>query len=281
MARAQFLPENQLVKIPGSFYANPATSPLPGQAKVFEDLRHPSGRTIEFDDELLEAVLAEALERYSDDNNKLDAWLAPRLHNVIRVPRRIAADRRFWAWVAIEFGRDYIKHRWSDGGGNAIKELRFTGTHLRNGISRLWWAAELARNGRDYGPVALALKAVRIAQFALELKYSWYRPAVIAFATVCVDRKLGDSKMQALSVRVNAYLGTRPVELVGLDENVGEEYDAEWWAGDPPSKKHLLEGKLDGPDDGSASDVAIANLVKWFGELVDEMELTPTLATGT
>lgn len=281
MARAQFLPENQLAKIPGSFYSNPTASPLPGQAKVFEDLRHPSGRTIEFDDELLRAVLAEGLERNPDDNNKLDAWLAPRLHNVIRVPRRIAADRRFWAWIAIEFGRDYIKHRFSDGEGKTIKEFRFTGPHLRNGISRLWWAAEVARNGRDYEPVSLALKAVRIAQFALELKYSWYRPAVIAFATICADRKLSDPKMQALSVRVNAYLGTRPVELVGLDESVAEDYDAEWWAGEPPSKKELLDGKLEGPDDGLASNEAIAKLVQWFEEVVNELEPTPIVAIGS
>ena len=150
MARVQYLPENQITKIPGSFYSNPVSSPLPGQARVFEDLRHPSGRTIEFDDELLQAILAEGLERHPDDINKLDAWLAPRLHNVMRVPRRIGADRRFWAWVAIEFGRNYIKHRFSDSQGKAINEFRFTGTHLRNGISRLWWAAELARNGRSY-----------------------------------------------------------------------------------------------------------------------------------
>jgi hypothetical protein len=194
---------------------------------VIDDLRHPSGRTIDFDEDLLSAVLAEGIDRYEDDINGLDAWLAPRVHNVIRVPRRIASDRRFWAWIAIEFGRDYVKHRFSNGEASGIKAFRFTGSHLRNGVSRLWWSAELARNGRDYGPVAQVLSAVRIAQFALELRYSWYRPAVIAFARISAGRKLSDAKMQALSVRVNAYLGTRPVELIGLDETVMEDYDAE------------------------------------------------------
>jgi hypothetical protein len=277
MVRAQYLPENQLAKIPGAFYGSPVLSPLSsGATRVFEDLRYPGDKTIEFDDELLRAVIAEGLSRYPGDNNTLDQWLAPRIHSVVRVPRRIASDRRFWAWVAIEFGRDYTKHRFSDGG--AIKEFRFTGTHLRNGIARLWWAAELARNGRDYGPVAQVLKAVRIAQFALELKYSWYRPAVIAFATVSADRKLTDQKMQALSVRVNAYLGTRPVELVGLDETGSVAYDAEWWASAPPSKKELFDGKLEGPDDGTASPDAIERLVKWFGVIIDELESTPAPA---
>jgi hypothetical protein len=280
MARAQFLPENLLAKVPSSFYSNPGASPFPGQAKVFDDLRHPSGRTIEFDEELLSAVLAEGIDRYGDDINGLDAWLAPRVHNVIRVPRRIASDRLFWAWIAIEFGREYIKHRFSDGEGSAIKEFRFTGTHLRNGVSRLWWSAELARNGRDYGPVAQVLSGVRIAQFALELRYSWYRPAVIAFARVCVDRELRDAKMQGLSVRVNAYLGTRPVELIGLDETVAEDYDAEWWAGASPSKRQLFDGKFEGPDDGRASEDAIGELVNWFGEVLRELEPVPGATKG-
>lgn len=280
MARAQFLPENLLAKVPSSFYSTPVASPFTGHAKVYDDLRHPSGRTIEFDEELLGAVLEEGIDRYEDDINRLDAWLAPRIHNVIRVPRRIASDRRFWAWIAIEFGRDYIKHRFSNGEGSAIKEFRFTGTHLRNGVSRLWWSAELARNGRDYEPVAQVLSAVRIAQFALELRYSWYRPAVIAFARICADRKLTDAKMQALSVRVNAYLGTRPVELIGLDETAAEDYDAEWWAGTPPSKKQLFDGKFEGPDDGRASEVAIEELMNWFGEVLKEMESVPAAVAG-
>src|SRR5439155_1699066 len=94
-----------------------------------------------------------------------------------------------------------------------------------------------------------------------------------AFATICVDQGLKDEEMKDLSVRVNAYLGTRPVELVGLDESLADDYDAEWWAGEPPSKKELFEGKLDGPDDGQVSEVAVWNLVRWFGELDDELLL--------
>lgn len=275
MARAQYLPENVLGKVPSSFFSNPLVSPVAGQAKVYDELRHPSGRTIEFDEELLVAVLQEGVKRHHDVS-RLDAWLAPRVHNVVRVPRRIAADRRFWAWVAIEFGRQYIRARFSDGTGEPIKPFRFTGTHLRNGIARLWWSAEMARNGRDYSPVSQVLSAVRIAQFALELKYSWYRAAAIAFARVCVDRKLSDAQMQALSVRINAYLGTRPVELVGLDEAGYDEYDADWFDGQPASRNELFEGPIEGPDDGQVSERAISDLASWFGEVLGELEPVET-----
>jgi hypothetical protein len=282
--RAQFLPDSLLAKIPSSFWLDPVASPFSlGSAKVFEDLRHPSERIIDFDEELLRALLREGIERFPrqpDDFNRLDTWLAPRVHNVVRVPRRITADRLFWAWVAIEFGREYVRHRWAPDTGEPINNYRLTGSHLRNGVSRLWWAAELARNGRDYGPVDLVLRGVRVAQFALELRYSWYRPAVIAFAKVCSDRKLGDLQMKAMSVRLNAYLGTRPVEIVGLDEKVNEDYDAEWWSSVAPSKHQLFDGKMEGPDDGYAAEEAITALVKWFGDVLDELLLVPMMAVG-
>jgi hypothetical protein len=86
--------------------------------------------------------------------------------------------------------------------------------------------------------------------------------------------------MQALSVRVNAYLGTRPVELVGLDETVMDDYDGEWWAGQPPSKKQLFDGVIERPDDGGATDDAIDELVNWFSEILRELDPLPTAAVG-
>lgn len=277
MVRVQYLPEGLLSKIPPSFFANPVASPFSKEmAKPYPDLWHPDGKIIDFDEELLRSLLKEGIERHGHNQNELDSWLAPRVHAVIRVPRRIAADRLFWAWVAIEYGRDYIRHRFAAIGGTEVKQLRFTSTHLRNGISRLWWSAELARDGRDYGPVALALRAVRVAQFALELRYSWYRPAAIAFARICKERGLSDEQMQALSVRLNAYLGTRPVELVGLDEGGTEEYDHDWWTASPPSKEALFSKTIDGPDDGHASPDAIKALVAWFDEVLAQLKPIPS-----
>jgi hypothetical protein len=271
MKPAQYLPDRQIASILHAFYGNPAACPFPQSAlKPFPDLRFPDERPVTVDVDLLSDLLKEGVERYDDDNNALDQWLAPRVHNVVRVPRRIASDRRFWAWIAMDSGLGYIRHRWRNERLGAYNPYRFTGPHLRNGISRLWWAAELSRNGRDYGPVTHVLRGVRVAQFALELKYSWYRPAVIAFAEVCRDRLLNDALMQSLSVRVNAYLGTRPVELVGLDEGTTSAYDAAWWAAAPPSDEELYGRVPEGPDDCIASREAIDRLKQWFNEIVDE-----------
>jgi hypothetical protein len=283
MKPAMYLPDPQIAGIPHTFFANPAACPFPQAVlKRFPDLRSPDSKPVTLDVVLLSDLLQEGIERYDDDHNGLDLWLAPRVHNVVRVPRRIASDRRFWAWIAMDMGLGYIRHRWRNEQSGAYKPFRFTGPHLRNGISRLWWAAELSRNGRDYSPVALVLRGVRVAQFALELRYSWYRPAVIAFAEVCNDRSLNDALMKSLSVRVNAYLGTRPVELVGLDEGATSAYDAAWWSAAPPSEEELYGRLPEGPDDCIASREAIAKLKQWFNEIVDEVAAeSPVVAEGS
>jgi hypothetical protein len=86
----------------------------------------------------------------------------------------------------MEFGREI--HQAYDSAtaeGSAINEFRFkgniSGTECRGFGGPPSWRG----TGGTTGPLKVALKAVRISQFALELKYSWYRPAVIAFATIC------------------------------------------------------------------------------------------------
>ncbi len=51
-------------------------------------------------------------------------------------------------------------------------------------VSRLWWGAEMVRNGPSYEDVPRVFSRVRTAEFALELSYSRYRPAAIAFTRV-------------------------------------------------------------------------------------------------
>src|SRR6267378_6879595 len=98
MVRVQYLPDKLLARIPQSFWANPASSPFPmGSARVLPELRFPGDKVIEFDEDLLCDVFKEGIERHGEKHNELDSWLAPRVHSLIRVPRRVSADRLFWA----------------------------------------------------------------------------------------------------------------------------------------------------------------------------------------
>jgi hypothetical protein len=218
--------------------------------------------------DLVERLFAHSLEMYLD-RLQTDAWLAPRLHYALRVPRRVAGDSGFWTWVATRYGRDYLAHRWE---GAKNLEWRYTGTLTRNGISRLWWAAELTRNGPDYSVVPFSVRNATTAQFALELKYSWYRPAVIAFVRVAegVDGQpaLNSVQTKTLSTRINALTVLRPVEAIGFDPRAGEEdYDADWFRHRPAFEEVAATDLPRGPNSGLASPEAIAALTEWFRQL--------------
>ncbi|WP_370181630.1 DUF6339 family protein [Rhodococcus wratislaviensis] len=105
------------------------------------------------------AVLTALMEEFSDrldgwaDPSTSDRWLAPRIHFALRLSRAEASDPDVWAWLAVRF-HSYIEWRWE--GRKGIAENRWRGEIHKQALARLWWGAELFRNGADYEPVVRA-----------------------------------------------------------------------------------------------------------------------------
>jgi hypothetical protein len=79
-----------------------------------------------------------------------DAWLAPRIHATLRLTRAEAGDKGMWHWLALRFP-DYVTYRWEGSAG--VAHDRWFGPVHKQALARLWWGAELFRDGPDYGPV--------------------------------------------------------------------------------------------------------------------------------
>jgi hypothetical protein len=90
---------------------------------------------------------------WADDSAASDRWLAPRLHYALRLSRAEAGDRQLWAWLATRYTA-YIRWRWT--GKESVNEARWSGPVHKQALMRLWWGAELFRNGSDYTPVTRA-----------------------------------------------------------------------------------------------------------------------------
>jgi hypothetical protein len=121
----------------------------------FEDLEEVvrrDGEAISIDvlDGLMEHTrkLAAAGEWSSPETS--DRWLAPRLHNALRLRRSEAGDKGLWHWVALRYPT-YVAYRWD--GLKGITRDRWFGPIQKQAFARLWWGAELFRDGPDYGPV--------------------------------------------------------------------------------------------------------------------------------
>ncbi|MFC9693304.1 DUF6339 family protein [Kribbella sp. NPDC056951] len=92
--------------------------------------------------------------KWDKDRAVSDRWLAPRLHHALRLTRSQASDRGLWHWLALVVCSDYSEWRWTGKGGVAAD--RWYGPIHKQSLARLWWGAEIFRDGADYSPVERA-----------------------------------------------------------------------------------------------------------------------------
>lgn len=141
------------------------------------------GRDLQID--LLGELLSTARNKF-DEPTSSDRWLAPRLHAVLRLTRYEAADSGLWAWLAVDLFSDYVRWRFPGRRGNDRDEAvgpptkRFLGSDRDNGLARLWWSAELFRDGPDYSPVERAFAMQDIPNTWLSLNAVHHRAAAQA-----------------------------------------------------------------------------------------------------
>ncbi|WP_433802562.1 DUF6339 family protein [Actinomycetospora sp. CA-084318] len=107
-----------------------------------------------FDELMVEFVRRRVDGAWDDDRSASDRWLAPRLHYALRLTRREAADRLSWAWIANR-QLEVVQWRWADANGEVATD-RLVGPIHKQAFARLWWGAELFRNGADYSTVERA-----------------------------------------------------------------------------------------------------------------------------
>jgi hypothetical protein len=233
------------------------------------------GLGVECDLELVKQLADKAAAFLPSD--RMDAWMAPRLHAALRLPRRLANDDGMWAWLAFQCPR-FVEARFRKG-KEKLHPWRYRGMWSRNALARLWWGAEMTRNGNDYAATSLCFKRTRTAQFALELMYSWDRAAAIAFVHVAEGAdggaRLSDAQTKRLSTTLKVLLTLRSLDAFGdgSDED-SEEFDASW-ASHRPSFGALVSADvatLPGPKLGTVSEARIADLVTWFRSVVDDAD---------
>lgn len=109
---------------------------------------------IDWFDELLEDTQQRVRAGLWVDRAESDRWLAPRLHHALRLNRSEAADRGIWEWLAVR-AHNYVTWRWIGQDGDVVN-ARWRGPIHKQALARLWWGAEIFRDGIDYRPVERA-----------------------------------------------------------------------------------------------------------------------------
>ncbi|MFE1358397.1 DUF6339 family protein [Streptomyces harbinensis] len=214
--------------------------------------------------------------RLHDEVNRTraDAWLAPRLHATLRLTRAEAADSGLWNFIALIVAPDYVvwRHLPKKGAEKrvSVNPVRFCGLHYRQAIARLWWAAELFRDGEDYSPAVTFCRNQDALNTILSLDVIDHRPTARAVTrlmeqgTVTVGREVN-----ALSTAINSAGSTLLYDVLAPDEPADADALRAWIEeGDmaPPVSDERLPH---GPDDGAVPQDATDFLVKQFEELFE------------
>lgn len=130
----------------------------------------------------LDRIVDDARHRFAPFDTALDPWAAPRLHAALPLTRREAADPALWRYLAVVHRPDFVRHRWENRSWTAMAG-RFwrPGTRSEsNAFARLWWIAELTRDGGDYTLTERVLRRQPLASSVFKRGLSSHRPVVSA-----------------------------------------------------------------------------------------------------
>lgn len=220
-------------------------------------------------------LLREGMSRFEPGQAEVDGWLAPRLHATLRLSRAEAADGKLWNYLGMIVAPEYVVWRHGNGEAQMAAASRFSGPHYTQAFSRLWWAAELFRNGADYRPVTVACRVQDVLNTTLRLDVIDHRPTAVAIVSVLEGlmsenvSRLGD-RVNALSAAVNAAGSTLVYDVIAPDDTVDPEARDRWIAEAEEMAPVPWDRLPVGPDDGVVRDSSVHALVPLFRELLEE-----------
>jgi hypothetical protein len=225
--------------------------------------------------EPIRELVDEAMKRFDETRTEADAWLAPRLHSTLRITRREAADNRMWNHVALRIAPDYVfwRHMGQPTRSQPVPTVnrsRFSGPFYSHAFARLWWAAELFRDGYDYTPVVLACGNQDVLNTVLRLDVVLHRPTAQAMLKLLSDETVRTGRdVNALAQAVNTAGTTLFFEAIAPDAEPDPDAYLTWIE-DLDTALVPLDGMPDGPDDGRAPLGIVNTLVPIFKRLFAE-----------
>ncbi|MGW1546793.1 DUF6339 family protein [Streptomyces sp. NPDC002346] len=222
-------------------------------------------------------LVDDALFEFRDEApSRADAWLAPRLHATLRLTRAEAADRALWNYLAFAVAPDYVVWRHISRpreGGPSVNSECFRGSYHKQAFARLWWAAELFRDGPDYEPVVTACGLQDMLNQTLRYgSLIDHRPTSQALVRLLENGTVpGGREMNALTKAANAAAVTVAFDVLAPDvsrdaEAVQNWIDAAGHTGPVPRRR-----LFDGPPEEKVPESSVRFLTDYFADLFTDV----------
>ncbi len=207
-------------------------------------------------------IVGKAMDNFSHDPKASDAWLASRVHATLRLTRREASDPRVWDFLAVVFMPEYVRWRWNSEKGQVV---RFVGPEYKQALARLWWGAEMTRNGPSFKQTAVLFANQDFQNSWARLDLFHHRAASVAAATLMStfnDGEMATSDQIRQLVRgFNMVLTTTMLDAVAPSPAPDFEAIQEWIADVPDETKCLDELPI-GPQEAPIPDASIEAVIK-------------------
>jgi hypothetical protein len=187
--------------------------------------------------------------------------------------RAEAAETGVWNFLALVVAPDYVVWRHSaqqspSGEPTMATSGRFTGVHYNQALARLWWAAELFRDGEDYGPAELACGNQDVLNTLLRLDVIDHRPAARAVIRLIEEGIIRTGRdVNGLASAINVAGSTLLYDWLAPDDppEIDDLYE---WIRDADSVPPVpWESLPDGPRGRPVRDTSVATMVRCFEAL--------------
>lgn len=171
---------------------------------------------VEVDLDGLRAELDEIVDDYPEYEHTIDRAAAEPIREYLDISPRHAAQPGLWHWLAVAEFPEFVYHRWRESGDIEGKFLAAGADIYSNALHRLWWGAELTRDGTNYDRTEEMFEQGELANDVLDRWFARYRPA----AQLSVDLLSGKDSdtISDLTRDFRNELSSYTLELMGDDE---------------------------------------------------------------
>lgn len=163
-----------------------------------------------------------------------DVENAKRLYESFRgaLNRLQATDFRLWSFMTHTSCWDYMKTRWNldEGGGSFSVEGRITdryfiasrSPYMRNGVSRLYWSAELTYdegNSNPYEYLEYVLKYQDLAVNALDRQIGRAKSSILGNLKALKEADLNEDDRRLFFTKINQYGGVTLLDAISKQKS--------------------------------------------------------------
>lgn len=156
-----------------------------GEERITEDDLGPylNGTGIYLNLSPLDTLLEDLVEEEQLKGNKpaIDGEIAPAVHDILDLSRREASIDGIWHYLTVLRYPEFVRYRWDSKMGE--KFLKGGEDIYSNALHRLWWMAEISRDGTDYDRTEQMLSMQELANDIADRWFARYRPITHA----CID----------------------------------------------------------------------------------------------